>query len=71
MAEEHLYWACVYFRWIEDSGAKQFASLVMNSFFLKNVIFPFIRAQVRKSLWGHGLGRHKESDILQFARDCR
>lgn len=70
MAEEHLYWIFVHFRWIEENAVKSFASLIMpNSIFLRNVIFPFIRAQVRKSLWGHGLGRHTESDMLQFARD--
>jgi hypothetical protein len=68
MAEEHFYFICVYFRWIKESSWKQFAPLLASPF-VRNVIGPFIKATIRKSLWGHGIGRHTESDMLQFARE--
>ena len=69
MVEEHLYFACVHFRWVEDSCFNQFIRLIAPNAFVRNIIGPFFHAQVRKQVWSQGIGRHTDQDILQFARD--
>ena len=67
--EEHLYFALVYSRWIDDRYWP-----VVKEKFLDTVGFPLrlvlpklVRASVRKSLAGQGLGRHTQQEIYAFA----
>ena len=69
MCEEHLYFASVYFRWMNDGNFKVAAATFFKS--APALIRPFIRAFVRnnmrKTLHAQGLGRHTESEIAELA----
>lgn len=66
MVEDNLYWAIVDIRWSYDEnfqrGPLKFFDKVPA--FLRPVMVPIIRRQVRKSLWAHGMGRHKPDEIV-------
>jgi glutathione S-transferase len=71
MAEDNLYWTVVDSRWNDDGNFNKGPR-----FFFKSVpapIRPFViamvRRQVRKSLHGHGMGRHTPDEIA--ALGCR
>jgi glutathione S-transferase len=67
MCEEHLYWAGMYFRWLEDSDA------VKNEFFggipalFRGIIFSMVLRSIKKGLRAHGLGRHDRETILKIS----
>ena len=64
-AEEHLYWAIVYSRWIDDAGWVHQRPVIASM--LPAPARPFLpgilRSGVRKSLHAHGLGRHDPEQI--------
>ncbi|WP_043112216.1 glutathione S-transferase family protein [Solimonas flava] len=69
LINEHLYWALLHFRWIDDGGWAQtrrvlFAALPAP---LRLAIGPLARRGVRAQLKGHGLGRHPRAEILRRA----
>jgi glutathione S-transferase len=71
MLEEHLYWALVYSRWIEDAswaviGPTFFASVPA---LLRPLIMRISRNGVRRDLHGHGLGRHPREEIYRRAAE--
>jgi len=65
MAEDHLYWAIVDARWTLDAnfdkGPRKFFDVIPAP--VRPLIVPMIRRQVRKNLYGHGMGRHSRSEI--------
>jgi len=70
LTEDHLYWAMVYFRWMDNR-----AWPILREAFFGQIPFPvrpFIvskaRKQARNALYGQGLGRLPESFILERAR---
>ena len=69
LCEEHLYWAMVHSRWMNDAnfdkGPRRFFDDAPAP--LRPIIATVIRRQVRRNLKGHGLGRHSEADIAQLA----
>lgn len=68
--EESFYWCVVYFRWIHNESWKQVSELFFGKmpFPLKVIVPPIARKGVKKSIHGHGLGRHSESEILNIAK---
>jgi len=62
LMEEHLYWIIVYSRWLDPHGAKHwkpmFQELIGVPGTLIPIIMPLAQRLIRKSLHGHGLGRH-------------
>lgn len=72
MCEDHLYWALVHARFMDDAnfnaGPRRFfdgAPALIRPF-----IVAMVRRQVRRTLWGHGMGRHSDDEIaLLAARD--
>jgi len=68
--EESFYWCIVYFRWVHDESWKQVSELFFGKmpFPLKVIVPPIARKGVKKSIHGHGLGRHSESEILSIAK---
>jgi glutathione S-transferase len=69
MCEDHLYWAGLHARWMIDEnfdkGPRRFfdsAPAVMRPF-----IIAMVRRQVRRNLWGHGMGRHTLAEMEQLA----
>ena len=66
--EEHLYFAAVHFRWVEDAGWAQ-----TRVFFdevpapVRGVLGAFVRRKMRRDLVGQGLGRHTRDEIASKA----
>jgi len=69
MVENHLYFAMIHFRWIEnpervrDTLFKDIPSLP------RKFIFKMVLKKVRQAQEGHGIGKHDRSDILAFAME--
>jgi hypothetical protein len=63
--EEHVYFALVYARWVDDAGwveqRKRVAPLLPGP--LRPFLLPVLRGEVRKSLRGQGLGRRPSDEI--------
>lgn len=68
LMEEHLYWAIVYFRWIDPTGIKNWTPYLKDVLglpgFAVTLLKPLAQRIVRKQLAGHGLGRHSP-DVIQ------
>lgn len=68
MIEEHLYWAMLHARWIDDEN---FAHGPMAFFqgmpFPQRLIVPRLaRRQLKAELMGHGMGRHSEEQVVSL-----
>jgi glutathione S-transferase len=65
MAEDNLYWASVYFRWMIDAnfrkGPVHFFKGVPAP--VRPVVVSLIRRRLRKTLHGQGIGRHSADEI--------
>jgi glutathione S-transferase len=66
--EEHLYFAALWFRWVEDEGARHtigfFASLPVP---VRGLVFGLVRRKMKRDLHGQGLGRHAPAAIAAKA----
>ena len=71
MLAERTYWAIVYNRWIDERNWPT----IRDTFFggmppiVRNIVPGLIQKKVKKSLAGHGLGRHTSAEIDAFAID--
>lgn len=70
MLEEHLYFALVHARWIDDANfergpAKYFNFLPLP---LRPLVRRMVRNKIRKSLNAQGMGRHSADDIATLAK---
>ena len=70
MLDENLYWCMVYSRWIDERQWPTIKKLFFGSlpFPLKLIVPGIARSGVKKSLFGHGIGRHSQEEILQIAK---
>jgi glutathione S-transferase len=70
MLEDSLYWAVLYERWMIDEnferGPRKFFDAVPAP--VRVFLAPFVRRQLKRNLWGHGMGRHSRADIVKLAR---
>jgi glutathione S-transferase len=66
MLEEHLYWAFVYARWMDDAnferGPRNFFAKIPAP--MRPFLIPVIRWRVRRALHGQGFGRHSPEEIV-------
>jgi glutathione S-transferase len=66
MLEDHLYWAVVHDRWMDDvnfdKGPRTFFRKIPAP--LRPFLVPMIRRQVRRALHGQGMGRHSPEEIV-------
>lgn len=66
MLEEHLYWAVVHARWVDDvnfdKGPRNFFRKIPAP--IRPFLVPMIRRQVRRALHGQGIGRHSPEEIV-------
>lgn len=68
MLSEHLYWALLYNRWVDDNWAK-----IKDAFFatlpsvLRGVVPVIAQKNIKNELDGHGMGRHSRDEIYEFA----
>lgn len=70
MLDEHLYWALVYSRWMEDHN---WEAMKKNLFYdipppISTFIAFMVRRQIRNQLHQQGMGRHNREDIYNKAR---
>ena len=65
MCEDHLYWAGLHARWMVnenfDKGPRRFFDAVPSP--LRPLVVLMTRRQVRRNLWGHGMGRHTMAEM--------
>lgn len=70
MVEERLYWTIVHQRWMKDDnfkcGPATFFKAIPRP--IRWLVVPQIRKSVRKALYGQGLGRHCDAEILLLAK---
>jgi glutathione S-transferase len=69
MCEEHLYWAIIQTRWMDDAnfdkGPRVFFERIPMP--LRLLVIAMVRRGVRKSLHAHGMGRHTQEQIDDLA----
>jgi len=69
LCEEGLYWAMVYFRWVDTQGW----AIIKQTFFrdvpmlAQPVFFHLVQKHVRKMLRMQGMGRHSRDEIAHIA----
>jgi glutathione S-transferase len=65
LAEEHLYWAVVHSRWVDDAnfdkGPRKFFQSVPAP--LRPLVIAVIRRKVRSALYAQGFGRHGMAEV--------
>lgn len=68
MIEEHLYWAMVYSRFIDEPSWTHSRDLLLKDFpfGLRHFFGLLFQREVRSSLRGHGMGRHSRDEIYQL-----
>ena len=69
MCEDHLYWAGLHARWMIDENFDKGPRRFFDSApaLLRPFIIAMVRRQVRRNLWGHGMGRHTMAEMDQLA----
>lgn len=69
MLEDHLYWIVVDARWMDDEnfnrGPRQFFEKIPAP--ARPLVHWMVRKEIRRNLWGQGLGRHTSEELLQLA----
>lgn len=65
MLEDNLYWIGVYWRWMNDANFAKVSDVFFKPVprLLRKPIEALVRSRVRKSLHGHGMGRHSEAEM--------
>jgi glutathione S-transferase len=69
MLEDHLYWHLIYWRWMNDTN---FHRGPVNFFkrapaIIRPLVVRSVRKRIRRTLHGHGLGRHTEAENNMMA----
>jgi glutathione S-transferase len=69
MVEDHLYWAVVDARWVDDANFRKGPAVFFQKVPapMRPIVIALIRRQVRKSLHAHGMGRHSPDEIVRLA----
>jgi glutathione S-transferase len=69
MCEDHLYWATMSHRWMNDENFKKGPAIFFEKApaLIRPLIIAMVRKKVRRNLNGHGLGRHSDVEINQLA----
>lgn len=66
MLEEHLYFAVLHTRWVDDAnfdkGPRNILRMIPAP--IRPFVIPLIRRQVRRALHGQGMGRHAPEEIV-------
>jgi len=68
MIDEHLYWCIVHFRWIYPDGAQILRESIFKKVpgLIRGLVFRYVQSLLTKQLHSAGMGRHSESEIVQF-----
>lgn len=69
--EEHLYWAILHVRWLDDAGWEVYRPVIASTMPLPSVagrlMASYLRTTVKKSAYAHGLTRHNSEEIARRA----
>lgn len=69
MFEDHLYWVIVYWRWLNEAnfekGPKAFFNRAPAP--IRPLVKRMVLGRLRKTLHGHGIGRHSEAETTVMA----
>jgi len=69
MLEDHLYWALVYWRWMNDAnferGPKHYFKRAPA--IIRPIVIRMVRGKIRRNLHGQGIGRHTEAEMTAMA----
>ena len=69
LCEDHVYWLSMRERWLNDAnfakGPSQFFQTIPVG--LRQVIMAAVRRDLRKRVWGQGLGRHTQAELDEIA----
>lgn len=69
MLEDSLYFAIMHERWAIDEnfdrGPRTFFNTIPAP--IRGLVVRMIRKQVKRDMWGHGIGRHSRSEICRLA----
>lgn len=66
LCEDHLYWVGGYVRWVENADYAREEFFGSMPKLMKNFIFNMVQKQLKKSLYGQGIGRHTPEEIHAF-----
>lgn len=73
LMDEHLYWAILYSRWIDQKGAHIWAEGLQNKMGMPKIAFKLIlsgiKKNIEKSIYSQGIGRHDEHTIYKLAEE--
>jgi glutathione S-transferase len=69
MAEDHLYWALLDARWMNEANFVKGPSLFFRGVPapMRPLVVAMVRRKVRKALHAHGMGRHSDQEIAALA----
>lgn len=69
LCEEHLYWLVVHARWMDDANFEAGPRIFFRALPapLRPLVAKMVRRQVRRDLWGQGLGRHTDAERTELA----
>ncbi len=69
LLEDHLYWTLVHARWCNDANFAKGPSIYFRSIPLpfRPVVERLVRKKVRRNLYGQGIGRHTQEQIVALA----
>lgn len=70
LCEDHLYWALVYYRWIDPAGWEIMRPLTFEKMPppMRWFLPALVQRSVRGQLHAQGMGRHSPKEIYRFAR---
>lgn len=70
LLEDHLYWIEMYNRWMVkanfEKGPRQFFNALPAP--LRPLVIAMVGRQFKRNLWGQGLGRHSEAELLRLGK---
>ncbi|MEL6342513.1 MAG: glutathione S-transferase family protein [Myxococcota bacterium] len=69
LVEEHLYFAQVYFRWMRHGPEIKSTLFAEVAWPIRPLVYQMVRRNVVRTLYGQGIGRRPESEILAVVRD--
>jgi glutathione S-transferase len=70
MIEDDLHWSMLWSRWAQAQNWQANKQAIFGGFppVLRDVIAWITRRQIRKEIWGHGLGRNTEDEIFHLGK---
>ena len=71
MIEDDLHWVMMYSRWLRPQGWPANKQAIFGGLppVVRDGVAWFARRQIRKELWGQGLGRNTDDEIFHVGRE--